>query len=41
MQKMYFLYTTNLITSQKNQPLLFAQGGCLEEKIGRQIRGTP
>jgi len=23
---MYFLYTTNLITSQKNQPLLFAQG---------------
>jgi len=24
---MYFLYTTNLITSQKNQPLLFTQGG--------------
>jgi len=38
---MYFLYTTYLITSQKNQPLLFEQGGCLEEKIVRQIRGAP
>ena len=26
-QRMYFLYTTNLITSHKNQPLLFALGG--------------
>jgi len=26
---------------KKIQPLLFAQGSCLEERIGRQIRGTP
>jgi len=29
---MYFFCTTNLITSQNNQPLLFAQGSLLEEK---------
>jgi len=40
-QKMYFIYKTNLITSQKNQQLLFAQGGCLEEKIDKKIRGAP
>jgi len=28
---MYVLYTTNLITSQKNKPLLFALGDWLEE----------
>jgi len=38
---MYFIYSTNLITFQKNQLLLFAQGGCLEEKTGRNIRGVP
>jgi len=27
---MYFLCITNLITTTKNQPLLFALGGCLE-----------
>jgi len=26
---------------KKIQPLLFVQGGCLEERIGRQIRGPP
>ena len=26
---------------KKNQPLLFAQGGCLEEKIGRNKRWVP
>ena len=40
-QTMYFIYTTNLITFQKKQLLLFAKGGCLEEKIGRNIRGVP
>jgi len=39
-QKMYFRSTTNLITSQKNQPLLFAQGGCLEENLKANKRGT-
>ena len=29
---MYFLCTTNFITSHKNQPLLFALGVWLEEK---------
>jgi len=29
-----------LITSQKNQPLLFAQGGCLEENLKANKRGT-
>jgi len=37
---MYFRYTTNLITSQKNQPLLFAEGGCLEENLKANKRGT-
>jgi len=36
---MYFWYTTNLITSQKNQPLLFAVFAL--KKIWRQIRGAP
>ena len=39
-QKMYFRYTTNLITSQKNQPLLFAEGGCLQENLKANKRGT-
>jgi len=29
---MYFLWTTNLIINLKNQPLLFALGGWLDEK---------
>jgi len=40
-RKDLLLIYKNLITSHKNQLLLFAQGGCLEEKIGRQIRRTP
>jgi len=28
---MYFLCTTNLITSPKNQYLIFPLGGCLEK----------
>jgi len=30
--RMYFLYSTNLIRKYKTQPLLFALGGGLEEK---------
>jgi len=33
---MYFLLTTNLNTRQQNQPLLFALGGWLLEKIGKK-----
>jgi len=39
-QTMYILYTKNLITSYKNLPLFFAQGGCLEENLKANKRGT-
>jgi len=34
---MHFLCTTSLIISYKNKPFLLLLGGCIEEKIGKQV----
>jgi len=39
--KTFFYYIPQIwLQVKKIQPLLFVQGGCLDERIGRQIRGA-